>query len=121
VTGAFDPSTRSHRGPFFCFERHSGYDLLADGRKIMGSAQRRTTKAVLQHGSLLLDSRFEQQQCATVAEFAPNFNIDDHLGEIAASLAPPHAHRVEGMDAGELVLADTLRDKYAGGAWLCQR
>jgi lipoate-protein ligase A len=37
-----------------CFEVPSAYELLAGGRKILGSAQARRAKSVLQHGSLPL-------------------------------------------------------------------
>ena len=38
-----------------CFSSPSWYEILVDGRKIVGSAQRRVTGAFLQHGSLLID------------------------------------------------------------------
>ncbi len=42
--------------PFLCFERRSEFDLVVDGYKVLGSAQRRVGNAILQHGSLLLDA-----------------------------------------------------------------
>jgi lipoate-protein ligase A len=51
------PSPRT--GPFFCFERPGRTDLLLLGRKLLGSAQRRTAGRVLQHGSLLLGRRYD--------------------------------------------------------------
>jgi len=38
-----------------CFSSPSWYEILAQGRKIVGSAQRRITGAFLQHGSILID------------------------------------------------------------------
>jgi lipoate-protein ligase A len=40
--------------PFLCFHRRSQGDVLVDGHKVLGSAQRRARSVVLQHGSLLL-------------------------------------------------------------------
>ncbi len=40
--------------PFLCFQRRTDEDLICAGYKVLGSAQRRTGHAVLQHGSLLL-------------------------------------------------------------------
>jgi lipoate-protein ligase A len=40
--------------PFLCFQRRSAGDVLFQGVKIAGSAQRRYGGAVLQHGSILL-------------------------------------------------------------------
>ena len=50
---------RAQRGPFFCFARAGATDIIApscDQAKLAGSAQRRWHQAVLQHGSVLLES-----------------------------------------------------------------
>jgi len=41
--------------PFLCFQRRSSVDVILDSAKICGSAQRRHTGAMLQHGSVLLN------------------------------------------------------------------
>ena len=38
-----------------CFSSPSWYEILVQGRKIVGSAQRRVSGAFLQHGSILMD------------------------------------------------------------------
>ncbi len=38
-----------------CFSSPSWYEILANGKKIIGSAQRRTRGVFLQHGSILID------------------------------------------------------------------
>ena len=38
-----------------CFERDAGETLLLNNKKVLGCAQRRTQRAVLVHGALLLD------------------------------------------------------------------
>lgn len=40
--------------PFLCFSRRSPVDILVNGDKIVGSAQRRSATGLLQHGSFLL-------------------------------------------------------------------
>jgi lipoyl(octanoyl) transferase len=42
-------------GPLLCFAHQTPGDLLIDGNKVVGSAQRRPHRALLQHGSILLD------------------------------------------------------------------
>jgi lipoate-protein ligase A len=42
--------------PFLCFARREAGDVLIDGFKVAGSAQRRRKRAVLQHGSVLLQT-----------------------------------------------------------------
>ena len=43
--------------PYFCFINPSKNDVVNDGRKIVGSAQRRRNRAFFQHGSILMDSK----------------------------------------------------------------
>src|SRR5712691_2682386 len=68
-----------------CFLSPSRYELMVDGRKIVGSAQRRVRSAFLQHGSMpiacdyealagatrLRDSAALKREMAGVAEFLP--------------------------------------------------
>ncbi len=42
------------RRPFLCFTDRDPEDVVVDGSKVVGSAQRRRAGAVLQHGSVLL-------------------------------------------------------------------
>lgn len=41
--------------PFLCFLRRTDGDIVLDGHKVCGSAQRRGRQAILQHGSILLE------------------------------------------------------------------
>jgi len=43
--------------PYFCFVTSSKYDVVEEGRKIGGSAQRRRNRAFFQHGSILMDHK----------------------------------------------------------------
>jgi lipoate-protein ligase A len=43
-----------------CFSRSFGYETVADGRKLMGSAQRRSGRRLLQQGSLLVGAGHER-------------------------------------------------------------
>lgn len=107
-------------GPFFCFERHSRFDLLVNGRKLMGSAQRRTAGAVLQHGSLILRCRYAQQACASVAEHA-DVDVLSCLPSIVEAIAGTTRAEPGGPTPEELELAQRLRDKYADPMWTRQR
>ena len=54
-----DAQEESIKNRFLCFERRSSGDLLLGDFKVVGSAQRRSKTAILQHGSILLNrSRF---------------------------------------------------------------
>ena len=43
----------------FCFAGHESYDILVNGRKIGGNAQRRLKEVIFQHGSIPLCNRSE--------------------------------------------------------------
>jgi len=56
-----DPQGAGHRlGPAACFAAPSPHEILVQGRKLVGSAQRRQGDVLLQHGSLLLDMDIER-------------------------------------------------------------
>jgi lipoate-protein ligase A len=57
------------RQPFLCFQRRAPGDVLVGQAKIAGSAQRRSSGAVLQHGSVLLE------RCPATPELAGLNNL----------------------------------------------
>lgn len=106
------------KGPFFCFQRRHCYDVILGGDKIAGSAQRRTRRAVLQHGSIILANRFAQQPSAVVER-----PFEDSIRGIRSAMIEAFA-RISGVSCmsgewsdEELTAAVVLRDKYAGRAW----
>lgn len=85
---------------FLCFGRANPHDVVLAGQKVLGSAQRRRRGAVLQHGSLVLQT----------SEYAPEFpGLFDLAGQTASpealcvALAPALANSVFGScRVGEL-------------------
>lgn len=72
---------------FLCFERRHAGDVVCQGVKIMGSAQRRLGAAILQHGSLLLKTSPFAPSLAGLVELSSNFIFDDNeLDEFSMSL-----------------------------------
>ncbi len=47
--------------PYFCFVSPSKNDVVEDGRKIVGSAQRRRNRAFFQHGSILMGNKITSE------------------------------------------------------------
>lgn len=56
--------------PGLCFDAHTRYDLLAGGRKVFGSAQRRGGDRFLLHGSLVLEPNPLARGAVSVGELA---------------------------------------------------
>jgi len=54
--------------PFLCFQRRTPEDLIVSGYKICGSAQRRGSTAILQHGSVLIAASPAAPQLPGIAE-----------------------------------------------------
>lgn len=114
----------AQRGPFFCFARRHRLDLVVGKDKLLGSAQRRVKNAVLQHGSLILGRRFQQQPSAAVAEAAQR-EVDMELfirGVIEVISEHLELKVVEGaMSEDEMSRLGRLRAKYEGAEWNQQR
>lgn len=65
------PASEAEReDEFLCFQRRSAGDLLLNGWKIGGSAQRRRRRALLQHGSLLLKQSIAAPELPGIEQLA---------------------------------------------------
>ena len=116
--GISDDSTPI-RGPFFCFARRHCFDVTVDGAKLAGSAQRRTRAAILQHGSIILGSRFDQQPSACTG-LDPGVAIASLLESLPHHFANVTGETIQAGDwtGEELSAISGLIDKHAGDAWL---
>jgi lipoyl(octanoyl) transferase len=69
--------------PFLCFTDIDPEDIVTDGVKVVGSAQRRRGGAVLQHGSLMLARSYRTPEllgvCDVADESAGNHDWSDRL------------------------------------------
>lgn len=120
--------------PAFCFARSGIYELELSGRKIVGSAQRRTGRSFLQHGSILLGFDAERVAAIFPATRDPGATVatlEQALGRrpewdacaaaLAAAFEAEHglALRPGGLTADEARHVEALtREKYATEAWL---
>jgi len=68
-------------GEFLCFSRGDSFDLVWQGHKVLGSAQRRRKGAVLQHGSLLLRRSPHAPEFPGLAELASQPLNESRLAE----------------------------------------
>ncbi|MEO1999342.1 MAG: lipoate--protein ligase [Planctomycetaceae bacterium] len=107
------PVATQSSADFLCHTRRDRFDVVCQGHKILGSAQRRRRGCVLQHGSLL----------TRASEWAPSFlgvkdlyaSIDDVVGlggelgnRIASALGS--AHILSQHDPQDLARASDLRN-----------
>ncbi len=120
--------------PAFCFARTGTYELELDGRKLVGSAQRRHGKSFLQHGSIVLgldaarvsaifpSTRDPASSVATLEQALGRRPAwDDCVAALTAAFEAEHGVDVRpgGLTPAEAAEVEMLaRDKYATAAWL---
>ncbi len=121
-----DPKPSSRADPFLCFERRSRWDLEIGNMKILGSAQRSHRGAILQHGSLLLESSrlaphlaglFDQTQ-------TPSCPIDVMIARWSSQIAETAdlaLHSVTLDRQQQLASARLAREKYSAEKWTKKR
>ncbi len=120
--------------PAFCFARTGRYEIEVDGRKLVGSAQRRQGACFLQHGAVLLGVdalRLRAVFPTTRDPLATMTTLEATLGhrpkfdDVAAALTG--AFEAEhglilapgGLTPEEMARVDDLvRERYATEAWL---
>lgn len=72
---------------FLCFQRRSSEDLECAGYKVVGSAQRRTAHAVLQHGSMLLSASDKAPELPGICDLVGrNIEVDEWIAAIVPQL-----------------------------------
>jgi len=113
-----------------CFDEPNAGELVVDGRKLIGSAQRRDAHALLQHGSILL----EDDQGALGASSAASLNsllgrrveyseVRDALAAaLAAALGERGVAHLERLDP--TTLADAVsraRPRFEDARWTFRR
>ncbi len=90
--------------PVLCFHRVTSLDLVAEGRKLVGSAQRRAHGRVLQHGSIILRGNELQPDTADVESL-----LGRPVGatELADRLAPAFGAVMGPMEVSALTEAES--------------
>jgi lipoate-protein ligase A len=135
-SGLLDDDARSGRPAGACFARPTRYDLVVDGKKLVGNAQRRRGRWLLNHGSMPLDdgyrellpllrdeaerAAFAEKSITLAALVEPLPDRARLIESIAAALAELLDVTIEpdAATADELARADTLAErKYRSKAW----
>lgn len=116
-----NPQKHASGDPFLCFQRRSSVDVIVDGYKICGSAQRRGKGAVLQHGSILLARSAKAPQLPGIADLAstvidPNELQNVWLPNLSSVLGVNF--EIGGLTESETLLAaETEKSRFASPDW----
>jgi lipoate-protein ligase A len=120
-----DPSRKEKAAPFLCFERRTAGDVIVEGHKIAGSAQRRNREAILQHGSVLIDRSPAAPELPGLVQLArPQVSLPDLIAAWTPMLAQALAVRLEDaqITPGELELARQLAsERFQAADWTMRR
>lgn len=112
--------------PFLCFRRRSPEDLIVSGYKVLGSAQRRSRFALLQHGSLLLRASVAAPELPGITDLTScRIEVDQWSQLLPAALLSVLGLRqwVEGeLEPAERTVAERLaRARFGDARWLNRR
>lgn len=112
-------------GKFLCFERRAKGDLICRGAKIVGSAQRRSHGAILQHGSILLAASPFAPELPGIAELAGREFSDSELSQTwTAKLALRAGWSVEPGESTPTELrfaTEQEAERYGASEWTAKR
>lgn len=72
--------------PFLCFIRGDRHDIHCSGHKVVGSAQRRRKRAILQHGSIILEHSPHAPEIPGLRNLSSNFGQNVSTTEDIARL-----------------------------------
>ncbi|MGE0757006.1 MAG: biotin/lipoate A/B protein ligase family protein [Pirellulaceae bacterium] len=65
--------------PFLCFQRRTADDLVLEGYKVVGSAQRRQHATLLQHGSILVRQSSFAPELLGIEDLSPLVEVRESL------------------------------------------
>ena len=119
-----DPKPSAEADPFLCFERRSRWDLEIGNTKILGSAQRSHRGAILQHGSLLLESSRLAPHLAGLFDQAPSCPIHVLIADWSAQIAETADLALYSATPDRLQQQTSLqlaREKYGDEKWTKKR
>ena len=109
----------------FCFDSHTRYDLLADGRKFFGSAQRRGGERFLMHGTLVLEPNPWARGAISLRELAGRCIEREEMENAVIESARRHWGMSIDCDTPtgeETVLANRLvMERYGNEKWNSRR
>ena len=110
------------KGPFFCFARHYEVDIMIGTDKLAGSAQRRTSRSVLQHGSIIIERRFVQQPSAAIRDHA-SVSTTQLMDRFLTVLSEREQLNFDPQtwSSGEIGSISALEDKYRSSEWTQRR
>lgn len=118
-----DPA--GEKNAFLCFQRRTSGDIVLNGHKVVGSAQRRLKNAVLQHGSILISSSRHAAELPGVNDLVDQeFNFEEIADELASQVSKMLDLAIvqRGFGEEEIQSAQKIEaEKFASDEWTLNR
>jgi lipoate-protein ligase A len=110
-------------GTGMCFHKSTDLDLVWDGKKGVGSAQRRRHGRVLHHGSIKLASSPLEGDIATLRAHVPGLLVEDLALRLRTAFSATFALALESSvpDANERARTKELGRRYVDPEFVAQR
>src|SRR5262249_52304509 len=112
-------------GEALCFLHHTAGDVILDGRKLVGSAQRRQRGALLQHGGILLAQSPHAPRLPGIRELTGvELSAENLAAAVAKEFAREMGWRLVPSDWTETErrrTAELVRERYASDSWTLKR
>lgn len=119
------PRSESRNSQFLCFQRRTAEDLIVSGYKVLGSAQRKSRTAVLQHGSLLLCTSLYAPQLPGVNDLLSRpICVEQLIPQIVANLSENLGFdwQLATLSDQEVCDADQIcRERFDSPLWTTRR
>ena len=120
-----EPRSEDKNSQFLCFQRRTAEDLIVSGYKVLGSAQRKSRTAVLQHGSLLLCTSLYAPQLPGINDLlSSQLTAEQLVPQIAENLSKSLGidWRVDALSSREEEdAAHICRERFASSVWTARR
>ncbi|MGI9443862.1 MAG: lipoate--protein ligase family protein [Rubripirellula sp.] len=120
-----EPRLESQNSQFLCFQRRTAEDLIVSGYKVLGSAQRKSRSAVLQHGSLLLCTSLYAPQLPGINDLLSTpVTAEQLVPQIVENLSESLGveWREGSLSNQEIIDADQIcRERFDSSLWTARR
>jgi len=111
--------------PFLCFQRRAIGDVVADNKKILGSAQRRSRGALLQHGSLLMRNSVAAPEIdgfeAWLEKSIPPADLAERWGKLLGTELAARSYLGEVTDREQRSAELLQAERFVNSAWTTRR
>jgi lipoate-protein ligase A len=108
-------------GPVLCFQHFTAGDLLFAGHKVVGSAQRKYCRALLQHGSILLSASEHTPALSGIRDLWSGLLQSDHVRRGIASTFRTETRwalvSADWTDEERVGIPALVREKYGTATW----